>query len=183
MIRKVWRNSSNGQLCVTIPKESDIQKDDWVIIERKKIKKIVYSFVVGDLFHFGHLKILKRANELGDLHICGVLTNKAVESYKRKPIQDFKERANLIAHLDIVDRVMPQNHRDPTDNLRKIHKEYPAAKIIMIHGDDWKDKPFPGEKYLKSIKGRLYRNPYYKKLSTTSILNDIKERIKSGQGL
>ncbi|MBF0103998.1 MAG: adenylyltransferase/cytidyltransferase family protein [Deltaproteobacteria bacterium] len=180
---KVWENNSNGQLHVTIPKNSGIKKDDWVKIEKKKINRVVYSFIVGDLFHYGHLRILEKASQIGDLHICGVLTNRAVESYKRKPIQDFKERANLIAHINIVDKVISQDSRDPTDNLKKIHQDFPMAKLILIHGDDWKDSPFPGEPFITSIGGELVKVPYYKKLSTTKMINEIKRRVEKKQGL
>ena len=76
MKKVVWENKSNNQLCVTIPQGSGIKAGDIVNIEKEKIKTIVYTFVVADLFHYGHLKILEKANELGDCHICGVIRTK-----------------------------------------------------------------------------------------------------------
>ena len=84
MKRVVWENKSNGQLCVTIPKESGINSGDIVNIEKEKIRKIVYSSTTGDLFNYGQLKLLENANKLGDFHICGVLTNEAIKSYKKE---------------------------------------------------------------------------------------------------
>ena len=48
--------------------------------KKVKIKKVVYSPVVADLFHYGHLQSLKFANTQGDYHICGVLTDQAAAS-------------------------------------------------------------------------------------------------------
>ena len=92
MKKIVWKNKSNEQLCVTIPKGSGIKEGDIVNIEKEKIKKIVYSYVTADLFHYGHLRLLQTANSLGDFHICGVLTNDAIASYKKGPVADLREK-------------------------------------------------------------------------------------------
>ena len=47
MKKVVWANKSNGQLCVTIPKDSGVKEGDIVAIEKEKIKTIVYSSVTG----------------------------------------------------------------------------------------------------------------------------------------
>src|SRR3989344_3898982 len=85
MKRMVWMNKSNGQLCVTIPKNLGIKEGEIVNVEKEKINKIVYSVVTGDLFHYGHLMLLQNANNLGNFHICGVLTNDAIKRYKEGP--------------------------------------------------------------------------------------------------
>lgn len=139
-------------------------------------KTIVFSFVVGDLFHYGHLRLLRKAAALGDYHICGVLTDKAVASYKRKPIQSYDERKAIISELRCVDLVVKQNSRDPTECLKKIHKDHPGWEIILVHGSDWKDNPFPGEEFLNKINGKVVLIPYWKKLSTTKIIKEIQKR-------
>jgi len=174
MKRAVWINKSNKQLCVTVPKNSGIEEGDIVSINKEKIGKIVYSFVVGDLFHFGHLNILQEANKFGDFHICGVLTDKAVESYKRKPITTFDERRAIVAGLRCVDMVMPQTSKDTTENLKRIHKEFKNAKIILVHGTDWKD--ILGTDFIKEIGGEVIQPPYYERLCTTNVINEILKR-------
>ena len=49
-------------------------------------QKIVYVDMVGDLFHYGHVEILRRAKEKGDKLIVGVHSDETVMEYKRKPI-------------------------------------------------------------------------------------------------
>ncbi|MDD5193388.1 MAG: adenylyltransferase/cytidyltransferase family protein [Candidatus Nanoarchaeia archaeon] len=171
MKKVVWENKSNGQLCITIPKNSGIKPGDIVNIEKEKIKTIVYTFVTGDLFHYGHLRLLQSANNLGDFHICGVLTNEAIESYKGEPIADYKEREAIISSLQCVDMVMTQDERDPTENLKKIHNSFKNAKIILVHGSDW--EKVPGSDYIKQINGEIVKPQFYDKLSTEKIVNKI----------
>jgi len=137
MKRVVWVNKSNGQLCVTIPKNSGIKEGDIVSVEKEKIKKIVYSSVTADLFHYGHLRLLENANKLGDFHVCGVVTDEAIKSYKKEPIAHLKERIAIVSALRCVDMVMTQYSLDPTDNLKKIHNQFKNAKLIIVYGSNW----------------------------------------------
>src|SRR3989338_10577624 len=102
MKKVVWTNKSNGQLCVTIPKSSGINGGDIVSIEKQKIQKIIYSAVTADLFHYGQLRLLENANKLGDFHVCGVLTDEAMKSYREDPIASLKERLAIISSLRCV---------------------------------------------------------------------------------
>src|SRR3989338_1101301 len=120
-----WLNKSNGQLCITIPRGSGIKEGDIVSIEKEKIKTIVYTVVTADLFHYGHLRLLQKANELGDFHICGVLTEEAIKSYKEPPVASLTERKSIISDLRCVDMVMVQDNLDPTENLKKITEQFP----------------------------------------------------------
>ena len=162
MKKVVWENKSNNQLCVTIPRNSGIKSGEIVNIEKEKIKKIVYSSVVGSPFHYGHLQFLQTANKLGDFHICGVLTDKALKEYKGEVNSNFKERSAMIMANRCVDMVMPQNDVNPKENLRKIHDQFPGAKIILVHGDNW--KKIIGEEEVKKLHGMVIKLPCYRKL-------------------
>lgn len=171
MKKIVWLNKSNGQLCVTIPKDSGIKEGDIVTVEKEKTKKIVYTPVTGDLFHFGHLRLLEAANKLGDFHICGILTDKAIKSYKEEPIAGFKERKAIISSLRCVDMVVTQDKLDPTENLKKIHDQFKDAELILVIGSNW--KKVPGADYVKKINGQIVQPPFYEKLSTSNIVKKI----------
>ena len=129
----------------------------------------VYTYVVGDLLHIGHLKALQQAKALGDYLIVGVLTDEAAIAYKRKPIIPYEERIELVANLKCVDEVMRQDNVDPTENLKKLDVD------IVTHGDDW-DENFPGAEYMRSIGKKAIRTSYYKKGSTTKIIEEIQRR-------
>lgn len=171
MKKIVWANKSNGQLCVTIPKASGIKEGDIVSIEKEKINTIVYTSVTADLFHYGHLRLLQKANELGNFHICGVSTDDAIKSYKEEPIAGLKERKAIISDLRCVDMVMVQNKLDPTENLKKIHEQFGNVKLILVCGSNWKKAP--GAKYIKKTNGKVIQPQFYEKLSTKNIINKI----------
>jgi len=137
------------------------------------IKRISYSGVVADLFHYGHLHSIRFAQSLSDYNICGILTDEAVEEYRIKPLANLEERKAILESLNCIDRVMVQYTRDPTENLKKIHQEFPEAEIIFVHGDDLKD--VPGKDYLEKIGGRVVQHHYYSKLSTFKIINHLLE--------
>ncbi len=131
--------------------------------------KIIYAYVCGDLLHLGHLRALQQARALGSYLIVGVLTDKAIEAYKRTPIIPFEERIELIANLICVDEVVEQTNVDPTANLKRLNVD------VVVHGDDW-DEDFLGAKYMRSIGKQAIRTKYYKGQSTTKIIECVKKR-------
>lgn len=171
MKRVVWANKSNGQLCVTIPSKSGIKDGDIVNVEKENIKTIVYTSVTGDMFHYGHLRLLQKANELGDLHICGVYTDESIKYYKEVPIAGLKERKAIISDLRCVDMVMTQEEPDPTPNLRKMHEQFKDAKIILVRASN--AEKVLGEHYIKKINGEVVKLPFYEKLSMGNIIKKI----------
>lgn len=130
--------------------------------------KVVYAFVVCDLYHIGHDKFLEQAKGLGDWLIVGVLTDDAVKAYKRGPVIPFEERLEIVRGRKVVDRVMAQDSLDPTENLRSLGKV-----DIVVHGDDW-GEDFPGSAYMRSIGKKAVRVPYYPYQSTTAIIEKIR---------
>ena len=86
----------------------------------------------ADLVHPGHLNIIKKAAELGEVTI-GLLTDKAIASYKRLPYMDFEKRLQVVENLKGVDRVVPQETLDYIPNLRKYRPDF------VVHGDDWRE--------------------------------------------
>ena len=97
------------------------------------MKKIGYTTGVYDLFHIGHLNILKRARLECDHLIVGVSTDELCESTKnQKPFIPFQERMDLVEAVKYVDEVVPQTNYDKMEawNNLKFDK--------MFVGDDWK---------------------------------------------
>ena len=95
--------------------------------------KIGYTTGVYDMFHIGHLNILKRAKEQCDYLIVGVSTDKLVESYKHKtPIIPFEERMAIVEAIKYVDQVVAQESMDKFAAWEKLHFS------AIFHGDDWK---------------------------------------------
>ena len=82
-------------------------------------EKIVYVAMSIDLVHPGHLNIINQANKLGKV-IVGLLTDKAIASYKRVPIMEYKDRFKVVSSIKNVSKVIEQNTHDYTENLKKI---------------------------------------------------------------
>lgn len=177
MKKVVWLNKSNKQLCVTIPKGSGIKEGDIISMQKMKINTVVYSSVTADMFHYGHLRLLEEANKLGEFHICGVLTDEAIKSYKKEPIAGLKERKSIVSSLRCVDMVMTQNSLDPTENLKRILRQFPYAKIKIVYGSNW--KKIPGGKFIKKIGAEIVQPPFYEKLSTENIIEKIFKLYKN----
>ena len=97
---------------------------------------IGYTTGVFDLFHIGHLNILKRAKEKCDFLIVGVSTDELVMQYKNKtPVISFEERVQIVEAIKYVDKVVPQTHRDKF----AAWEEYKFDRMFV--GDDWKGSP------------------------------------------
>ena len=95
------------------------------------MKKKVYLAFSADFIHRGHIKILKKASKLGRV-IVGILTDEAINSFKKIPLLNFNQRKLIFENLKLVDEVVVQKALDYRPNLRKIKPEF------VIHGDDWK---------------------------------------------
>lgn len=95
--------------------------------------KIGYTTGVYDMFHIGHLNILRRAKEQCDYLIVGVSTDEVVQEYKHKtPIIPYENRAAIVAAIKYVDEVVPQTTMDKVGFLKERHFD------VMFHGDEWK---------------------------------------------
>jgi phosphoenolpyruvate phosphomutase len=94
--------------------------------------KTVYIGMSADLVHPGHLNIIRHGAELGEVTV-GLLTDKAIASYKRVPFMSFEQRRQVIEAIKGVARVVPQETLDYVPNLRKYKPDY------VVHGDDWRE--------------------------------------------
>ena len=134
--------------------------------------KTVYIAISADILHHGHINLIKKASEYGNL-IVGVLTDEVVATYKRFPVLDYKQRSFIIENIDGVSCVVPQYSLDYTENLRKYKPDY------VFHGDDWKEGVQSQIRQnvintLKEWDGELIEIPYTKDVSIDHMNNIIK---------
>ena len=98
------------------------------------MKKIGYTTGVFDLFHIGHLNILKRARLECDYLIVGITTDELTMSVKgEKPFIPFEERVEIVESIKFVDEVVPQTNYDKMEAWNNLKFDR------MFVGDDWKD--------------------------------------------
>ena len=126
-------------------------------------QKIVYVDMVGDLFHYGHVEILRRAREKGDKLIVGVHSDETVMQYKRKPICTMKERIAVIKACRYVDEVIPDA---PFVVSSSFIKEYNIS--LIISGDDHTKEEL--ESMYGEVMDKVELVPFTRGISTTNIL-------------
>ena len=137
------------------------------------MRKKVYIGMSADLIHPGHINIIKQAAEFGDLTV-GLLTDKAIASYKRLPYMTFEQRKAVVENIKGVTGVIPQETLDYRPNLEKLKPD------IVVHGDDWREgvQQKTREQVAETLKkwgGELIEIPYTKGISSTSLNKALSE--------
>lgn len=139
--------------------------------------KIGYTTGVFDMFHIGHLNVLRNAKEQCEYLIVGVSTDELVESYKCKtPIIPYKERVAIVEAIKYVDHVVPQTSMD----------KYAAWEELrfnaIFHGDDWKGSDMYNkiERKLQEVGVDLVFLPYTAGTSST-MLQGVLQKFREGK--
>ena len=128
-------------------------------------KKIVYVQGTWDLFHFGHVRILRKASKLANTLIAGINTDESVKKHKGDyPVVSLRDRIIVLEACQYVDMVIES---DLTIDAKKL-KDF--AVDILVLGSDWKDKKLPGLEDAKKFLEVIYF-PYTEGVSTTDIRN------------
>lgn len=133
----------------------------------------VYVGMSADLIHPGHINILNIAAEYGDV-IVGLLTDKAIASYKRLPFLTYEQREAVVKNIKGVTKVVPQHTLDYSNNLEEIRPDY------VVHGDDWKTGPQAKTRSrvietLEQWGGKLIEPGYTHGISSTQLNAMLKE--------
>lgn len=134
--------------------------------------KIGYTTGVFDLFHIGHLNILRRAKEQCDHLIVGVSTDDLVVTYKHKrPVIPFEERIEIVRAIRYVDEVVPQTSMDKLEAWNRLHYD------ALFHGSDWKGSPMYNEveRKLRSIGVDMVYLPHTTGTSSTMISDRMQD--------
>lgn len=126
---------------------------------------IGYTTGVFDLFHIGHLNILKKAKEQCDYLIVGVSIDNLVLYKDKLPIIPFEERIEIVRAIKYVDKVIPQTDMDKMAAWENLHFN------VMFVGDDWKNTPKWNdyEKRFEKVGVKIVYFPYTKTTSSTII--------------
>lgn len=121
-------------------------------------QKKVFMSMSTDVIHGGHINIIQKAAELGELTV-GVLSDETVSSYKRYPLLSCEERMKIVAAIHGVAHVVRQEGLSYRDVIRQLKPD------IVVHGDDWRtgiQQPIREETValLKECGGELVEFPY-----------------------
>lgn len=126
-----------------------------------------------DLVHHGHINIIEKARELGEVTI-GLLSDEAVSKFARVPFLSFDERKQILENIKGVHEVIPQEELDYEKNLKALKPDF------VVHGDDWKTGPqrHIRDKVIKTLAewgGELVEPEYTSGISSTGLRQALKE--------
>ena len=127
---------------------------------------IGYAAGAYDLFHYGHLEILRKAKENCDYLIAGVVHDDVLEQTKgRRPVIPIDERAAIVSHIDYVDEVYIETTPD------KIETWHQKPFNVFFKGDDWKGTPqgLALEKRFAEVGVSVHYFPYTEHTSSTKL--------------
>lgn len=139
--------------------------------------KVGYTTGVFDLFHIGHLTLLKNAKGLCDRLIVGVTVDDLVSYKNKKSVIPFAERLEIVRSIKYVDAAIPQYDMDKFTSWRKLHFD------IMFVGDDWyqSEKWMDLEKKFDDVGVQILYFPYTQGTSSTLINETLKQLRGDGE--
>lgn len=134
-----------------------------------------YTSGVYDLFHIGHLNLLKNAKGMCDKLIVGVSVDELVAYKHKKAVIPFEERLEIVRNIKCVDAAIPQEERDKFKMWEKLHFD------VLFVGDDWFKDPYwqDMEKRFNDVGVKIVYFPYTKGTSSTIItetLNNLRQK-------
>lgn len=138
--------------------------------------KIGYTAGVYDMFHIGHLNLLRRAKERCEFLIVGVTTDELSMKKKNKsPIIPYEERVEIVRSIEYVDKVIPQ---EDSNKLLAYDKE--KFDVIFV-GDDWKNSEAWNnyEEEFEKVGVDVVYFPYTKGTSSTLLREILQEKVNN----
>ena len=134
--------------------------------------RIGYATGVFDLFHVGHLNLLRAASKQVDYLVVGVSTDTLARTYKSKsPVIPMEERIEIVQSLRFVDRVVIQT------DLNKL-KAWAEVKFdVLFVGSDWKGSQrwSKYEEQLQEVGAKIIYLPYTEQTSSSGIIKKIQQ--------
>ncbi|MEZ4856883.1 MAG: adenylyltransferase/cytidyltransferase family protein [Gelidibacter sp.] len=138
-------------------------------------EKVIIGYTSGvyDLFHIGHLNLLKNAKGLCDKLIVGVTSDELVAYKNKKAVIGHQERMEIVRNIKHVDAVVPQNDMDKFKMWERLKFD------IMFVGDDWFETPKweALDKKFKEVGVKIIYFPYTKNISST-LLNKTLDNLR-----
>lgn len=145
----------------------------------KMIKHEIIGYTAGvfDLFHIGHLNLLKNARGMCDRLVVGVTVDDLVLYKNKRAVIPFNERIEIVRSIKYVDAAVPQEDMDKVAMCKKLNAD------ILFVGDDWYKTPKweSLQKELEELNIRVVYFPYTKGTSSTLLndtLNNLRDKYK-----
>jgi len=138
---------------------------------RSQKQRIVFTNGCFDLLHLGHVQYLREAKAQGDLLIVGLNTDASVRRQNKgpeRPINDERNRAEMLAALETVDYVCLFDDETPAEIIAAVRPD------VLVKGTDYRPDQVVGAEFVQSYGGRLHLAAIAPGYSTTATLARIK---------
>ena len=130
--------------------------------------KRVITYGTFDLLHWGHIRLLKRAKELGDYLIVALSTDEFNDTKGKKSYHEYEQRKMMLEAIRYVDLVIPEKAwGQKEDDIKEYHVD------VFVMGEDWKGK----FDYLNELCEVIYLERTMD-ISTTKIKHDLEKNLK-----
>jgi D-beta-D-heptose 7-phosphate kinase/D-beta-D-heptose 1-phosphate adenosyltransferase len=135
-------------------------------------KRVVFTNGCFDILHAGHVDLLQRAKDLGDVLVVAINTDASVQRVKgpNRPMIPEHERAELLAGLRVVDFVCTFDEDTPREAILKVHPD------ILVKGADWGINDIVGRTEVEGWGGKVVALPLIEGKSTTGIVERVLAR-------
>ncbi len=137
---------------------------------RLRGQRIVFTNGCFDLFHAGHLELLRRASVFGDVLVVGINSDKSVARIKGpgRPIVNQSDRIELVSALSFVDYVVVFEEDTPLNLIKEVRPD------VLVKGEDWKGRRVVGEDVVRARGGKVEFVKLIGGRSTTELINRIR---------
>ncbi|MCB9285305.1 MAG: D-glycero-beta-D-manno-heptose 1-phosphate adenylyltransferase [Lewinellaceae bacterium] len=138
-------------------------------------QRIVFTNGCFDILHYGHIRYLAQARDLGDRLVIGLNSGDSVRRLKgpNRPINDEPTRQLLLAALGLVDAVVVFDQDTPYELIRLVEPD------VLVKGGDWTPEAIIGSDIVLARGGEVKSLPYVEGYSTTRIEQKIKKEDPS----
>lgn len=157
----------NGKLATVEELVGELQ------LRRDRGETVAFTNGCFDILHAGHVDLLQRARREASLLVVGLNSDASVRRQNKgedRPINAFEHRASVLGALECVDYVVGFDEANPELLIRRVRPD------VLVKGEDWAGKGVVGQEFVESIGGRVVLMPLVEGLSTTTMI----ERIRNG---
>jgi len=140
------------------------------ILRRSSAKKVVFTNGCFDILRYGHVAYLEKAKTIGDILIVALNNDVSVRRLKgkKRPVNNEKDRARVLAALACVDYVVLFHQDTPLELIRALKPD------VLVKGGDWNVSRIVGAKEVLADGGKVRVIPYIENKSTTGIIDKIR---------
>jgi rfaE bifunctional protein nucleotidyltransferase chain/domain len=138
---------------------------------KKQKKRTVFTNGCFDIVHAGHVKVFQEARGLGDVLIVAINSDSSVRALKgsTRPVVPHEQRREVIAALESVDYVIVFDELDPLSVIEELMPD------VLVKGGDWNVDNIVGREVVERAGGSVRSIPLMDGVSTTDIINRIRE--------